>query len=395
MVIVPMPIVLIVSLLLAAAGAIVPAEPLRSSARPAVTVVRLPAGGIQPQAAADERGVVHVVYFSGTASGGDLFYARFDGAVFSAPVRVNSVAGSAIATGSVRGARLALGRNGRVHVSWNGSTPVGAEGSKLTPMWYARSNADGTAFEQQRDVSVVTKHIDGGGAIAADRAGNVWVAWHAQGNQEGEAHRTVYIARSHDDGATFGAAQPLPLETGACGCCGMQAISIQRNRIDLLYRAATEGIHRDAMAVSVSDADGPETHPLRLPQGRWELRQCPMSTFSLGTNIKGVLAAAWQTEDQIYVMDIAGDGAPLVGTPVGMSGAGTNRKHPSVAVNAAGIHLVAWTEGTAWNRGGTVAWELFAPDGKPIESDTDAGDVPTWGLVAAVAQPDGSFLVVR
>jgi hypothetical protein len=360
---------------------------------PAVTLVRLPDGGIQPQALTDEHGVAHVVYFQGTPGAGDLMYARHDGAAFSAPIRVNSIPGSAIASGSVRGARVALGRGGRVHVSWNGSIRVGDEGSKRIPMWYARLDSGARAFEPQRDVSVVTEHIDGGGGVAADRAGNVWVAWHAQGKEPGEAHRTIYIARSRDDGTTFGAAQPLPLATGVCGCCGMQAFSSQMGRIDLLYRAATDGIHRDAISATTSDADHPDVFTMRLPEGRWELRQCPMSTFAFGADREGGLTAAWQTGAQIYMMGIAGRGPTMIKRPIAMTGSGTNRKHPSAAINAAGIHLVAWTEGTAWNRGGTVAWELFGTDGKPLAARADAGVVPTWGLVAAAARRDGSFVI--
>ena len=41
-----------------------------------VTLVRVPSGGIQPEAAIDPRGVLHLVYFSGEARAGDLFYVR-------------------------------------------------------------------------------------------------------------------------------------------------------------------------------------------------------------------------------------------------------------------------------------------------------------------------------
>ena len=34
---------------------------------------------------------------------------------------MNSQEGSAIAAGNIRGARIAIGQNGRIHVAWNGS----------------------------------------------------------------------------------------------------------------------------------------------------------------------------------------------------------------------------------------------------------------------------------
>jgi hypothetical protein len=57
--------------------------------------------------------------------------------------------------------------------------------------------------------------------------------------------------------------------------------------------------------------------------------------------------------------------------------------------------LIGWTEGTAWNRGGTAAWRLTDRNGKEIGVSADAGPVPVWGLVSAVALHDGSFVMFR
>jgi hypothetical protein len=72
------------------------------------------------------------------------------------------------------------------------------------PMLYARANAARTAFEPQRNLMSETTNLDGGGAIAADDRGRVYVAWHANpfSGKGGEDERRVWIARSEDDGAT-------------------------------------------------------------------------------------------------------------------------------------------------------------------------------------------------
>src|SRR6266436_4986464 len=90
-----------------------------------VTVIRTPDNGIQPQAASDSKGVVHLIYYKGDPGAGDIFYVRrLPGqADFSKPLRVNSRPGSAIAMGTIRGAQLAVGKNGRIHVAWNGRAP--------------------------------------------------------------------------------------------------------------------------------------------------------------------------------------------------------------------------------------------------------------------------------
>lgn len=108
---------------------------------------RAPDGSLQPQALVDASGVLHLAYLKGDPRACDVFYTRRAAGTtnFSAPLRVNSEPGSAIAIGTIRGAQLALGRNGRVHVAWNGS---GVQKSgRGAPMLYARLNDAHTAFE--------------------------------------------------------------------------------------------------------------------------------------------------------------------------------------------------------------------------------------------------------
>src|SRR5262252_7014614 len=113
---------------------------------------RVPNGGFQPQVALDDKDVLHLVYYTGDAHHGDLFYAhsKDGGASFSSALRVNE-RGSAIAAGTIRGAQLALGTKGRLHIAWNGSSDIGPpnpdSGKQGAPMLYTRSNDAGNAFE--------------------------------------------------------------------------------------------------------------------------------------------------------------------------------------------------------------------------------------------------------
>src|SRR5436190_23786311 len=165
-----------------------------------VNVVRTPDGGIQPQALMDGKGNLHLLYFKGDPAAGDLYYVRRDKGKgeFTAPRRVNSQPNSAIAVGSIRGGQLALGKGGRVHVAWNGSgkaLPKGT-GKYTAPMLYARLNDAGDAFDEQRNLMQHTDALDGGGSVAADAAGNVFVAWHAfkLGSTTSERDRQVWLA---------------------------------------------------------------------------------------------------------------------------------------------------------------------------------------------------------
>lgn len=354
-----------------------------------VAVGRLPDGGIQPQAAVDGMAGVHMIFFRGTPAHGDLFYmASADGGrSFAAPIQVNSIPGSAIATGTVRGGQIAIGRSGRVHVAWNGSQSAGPG---ATPMFYTRLNAERTAFEPQRSVMHAGYNIDGGGAVAADRDGHVYVVWHANvpGERE-EGQRRVWVARSDDDGRTFEHERAVFDEpTGACGCCGLGAFADRRGALYVLFRSAFEVMNRDMYLLTSRDL-GRHFDGKRID--RWTVGACVMSTEAFAEGVSGVFTA-WETKGQIYLarIDDRGRVSQLVAAP----GDDRTRKHPALAVGGDGTVLLAWTEGTAWSKGGAAAWQLFSANGRPIGGTNRADGVPVWGLVAAYARPGGTGFVL-
>jgi hypothetical protein len=357
----------------------------------AVSLIRVPAGGIQPEVEVSN-GIVHILYFSGEAEHGDLNYVRSRdyGRTFSAPVRVNSTPGSAIAVGAIRGAQMAVGRNGRVHVAWNGSDMAQPRAGKEPPMLYARLNDTGTAFEPERNLITSAWGLNGGGALAADSQGNVYVFWHAPpaGVSANEENRRVWMAKSSDDGKTF-ARETLAFDspTGVCGCCGMHAFAGIDGVIRVLFRTAFETVHRDMYLLTSKDR-GLTFQGSNVSQ--WNIGACVMSSEAF-VQTNNVTLAAWETEKQIYFGKVADATVPQ---PIGAPGKGENRKYPALAMNAHGETLLAWTEGTAWKKGGSLAWQVYDQDLKPQASAGKADGVPVWSFPAAFARPDGSFVIV-
>jgi len=364
-------------------------------------LVRVPNGGIQPEAVVDGRGTLHLLYFAGKPSAGNLFYVRSNdyGQTFSGPVRVNSQPGSAIATGTIRGGQLAIGRSGRVHVTWNGSDgaiPKGltnpASGQPSAPFLYSRSNPDASAFEPQRNLTTRSYGVDGGGSLAADGNGNVYAGWHSLpvGGVNGEEHRLVWVARSTDDGATFSAEEPAWREpTGACGCCGVRLFAGSSNILYLLYRSATALTHRDMFLLESTD-QGRSFRGSRVQP--WEIAACPMSSMSLASSGPDVFGA-WETAGEVYFGKVDSKAATIP-FPIPAPGDDRTRKHPRLAANARGDVLFVWTEGTAWARGGAVAWQIFDASGRVIDIKGTVPDVPVWSFAAPLARPDGRFVVV-
>ena len=357
-----------------------------------VELLRTPQDGLQPQAVVDAQGVLHVIYFQGEPAGGDLFYTRRlpEASTWSAPLRVNRRPATAVAVGTIRGGQLALGKNGRLHVVWNGRQKAASDNPRQAPLFYTRMNRAGDGFEPERNVITYAFGLDGGSSVAADPQGNVYVVWHAPlPGRKGEAGRAVFVARSTDEGKTFAREEAVnPPASGVCPCCGLKALADHAGRVFILYRTARELSHRDMTLLVSTDGGQPFQAIYAHP---WTVFTCPMSSASLAESRAG-LVAAWETQQQVYWSWIQ-PGETKVADPVAPSGSG-NRKHPSVAVNTQGEVLLAWTEGTGWAKGGFLEWQVFDRDGHPISQKHRVAGLAAWSMPAAVARPNGNFVIV-
>lgn len=367
-----------------------PAEPRPAgAAAPPVHVERVPHQGLQPQVVMDAGGLLRLVYFAGEPGAGDLWYVTRAAphGEFSKPLRVNSQRGSAVATGTIRGAQVALGQNDLLHVAWNGSSKAEPKGPGKhdSPMLYARLASAGAGFEPQRNVIRHAYGLDGGGCVAADRNGNVCVVWHA--GTSGEAGRRVWMALSEDNGAMFREEVAIDArEQGACGCCGLKAFADSSGAIYVLFRSARDGLNRD-MELLCAPRAGLAFEQQRVD--RWPVAACPMSAEAFAETPSAIVAA-WETQGQIGLA-LLEKGSTRVSQRVAAPGQRRGRKHPALAVNGLGQVLLAWSEGTGWQRGGEVAWQVFDDSGTPLGTVGHAAGLPAWSFPAVYARSDGSF----
>lgn len=356
-----------------------------------ISLEKTPNDGIQPQVIMDAEDTLHLIYFKGDAGNGDLFYVQRqqNKAVFSEPLRVNSQKGSAIAIGTVRGGQMAIGKNGRIHVVWNGSSRTNGPGSN--PLLYTRLNDDKTEFESQRNLIHNTKYLDGGSTVAADCMGNIYVTWHSQkiGNSGGEESRQIWIAQSTDDGKSFSNEVPAwETPTGSCSCCSMRSFTDRKGSTYILYRAAKDG-NRGIYLLNSNKNNSMNFNGLLLHN--WEISTCPMSTMSLAEG-PDFIVSAWETAGQIYFAKIK-PGSTEFSTPQNAPGNGKTRKHPAIAINNKGVMLLAWTENTGWKKGGNLAWQLYNQNGMPTEQNGKlASGIPVWGLPSVVATAEGFII---
>ena len=105
-----------------------------------------------------------------------------------------------------------------------------------------------------------------------------------------------------------------------------------------------------------------------------------------------LLTSAWETGGQVYWarFDRGIEGSEPIPAP----GEGKGRKHPRLAVNQEGQVLLVWTEGTGWQKGGSLSWQLFESSGKLVSERNQLPGIPAWSFAGVVTRPDGGFLVL-
>jgi hypothetical protein len=254
-------------------------------------------------------------------------------------------------------------------------------------------NDAGMAFEAERNLMQFTHELDGGGSLASDTAGNVYVVWHGIAEQKGEEHRRVWLARSTDEGKTFAReVAAFQQETGACGCCGMRAFVDGQGALYVLYRTAT-GMTERGMFLLTSTDQGKSFTGERLDH--WHLTTCPMSSVTMTGGKQNL--GAWENNGQVFFAALnpkAMQKSLPIAAPDAASEMIGKRKHPAIATNSRGETILGWTEGTGWKKGGSLAWQVFDRDGKPTAEKGTAPDVPVWGLATVVAEANGNFTIV-
>lgn len=351
-----------------------------------VQVESLPESGIQPQVAVTTAGVVHLVYLKGDPKGCDIRHStrRAESGGWSAPVTVNSELRSGIATGTIRGAQMALGKDGSVQVIWNGSADTKPGKMPQSKLLYARLQPGAKEFSPQQNLLGDTTALDGGASIAANDKGHVSIVWHAApAGEMGEGSRFVWVRYSVDDGRTFSAPTPMnPAQPGVCACCSLRAYLAADDTLSVLYRAATTPNARGMTLITQKAGRSTLT---KLDD--WRIAACPMSSASLLRTAETV-RATWENDGQI-VTSLMGAAAS---TPqkIGPKSA----KHPALAQNTKGQTLITSVIGSGWSKAGSLHWDLLDAQGHITDSG-EGEKLPVWSYAAAYARPDGSFAILR
>ncbi len=375
-----------------------PAEATGSTG-PDVRIISLPEAALVPDVMMDASGVLHMVY----GLGDDAWYVRSvdNGRTSSTPVKVNTE-GKVTLTMGERGPKLALGQSvmltgtrARVwepslHVVWADKWSPGVQ---VYPR-YSRSLDGGRTFEPPRPLAALTG-IDGL-TVAADGAGTVVAFFHqvTPGEQLAvpQAHR-LYLARSTDNGATFGPEERLKIQGMddlACSMCMMRARITADANACLAYRVANDNI-RDFFLLRGAKHENAFV-PLRVNEDRWELDTCPMCGPELTLDPAGRMLCAFMSRHRVYWSALDGGRFTLhVATPANEN----DEIYPAAFGDGKGHVLFVWQVGPmAVGQTAVVKWALYRNDGTFTGRQGTLGVSTSGTKATAFPGTDGAFYIV-
>lgn len=334
-----------------------------------VATVAVPDEGKPVAARVDGAGGIHLLYDS--EAGPRYATSRDGGRTFGPPIEV--VAARDRPAGlEYHGWDLAVGRGGRVYVAlgtnaWKLKLPREEWGFFL-----AQLDPGAGAFAPARNIN---RRPSEGFSLAADGAGTVTACWLSD---------RLYANVSRDDGATFGPNVEVDPRLDPCNCCTTSASYGADGRLAVLYREEA-GDDRDMYLALWDQAKGEVTRR-RVGRTPWHVAACPMTYFAV-TPAPGGFAAAWPTKGRIAFARLDPRGGPSGPEEV---------ETPGRAGMRTGVLAVAAPDGAtlvAWKQDALARWQLHDAEGRPVGPP---GQVSSpGGGVAAVATPDGRFLVFR
>ena len=118
-----------------------------------------------------------------------------------------------------------------------------------------------------------------------------------------------------------------------------------------------------------------------------------MSSMSFGEVERGMLVG-WETKNQVQIAPVA-KGSVNAGKIISPSDSKKSSKHPVFAVSPEGNVLIAWTEGTGWKKGGTIAWREYDSSMRPT---SEVGRLPAgvsvWSFVASYYDSNDGFFYI-
>ena len=319
----------------------------------------------------------------------NLFFARSSngGATFSTPVQVNAQPGDVWGF-TVSKPRIAVGRNGTIHVFYPGNDVNPANGKPHAVAMYTRSTDQGRSFEKPRRLNTMptsdaSAFVHGGlthahvfGTMAIDDRGKVYALWIDTRDmaKDGDSGK-VFMAVSRNDGRSFGKDTEL-FPADVCPCCQLTAVVDAQGKLYVGSRQVDAGYRDSTIAVS---ADGGRSFSprVRLSPNRWPIDGCPLKPTAVaadGANVYAAYYSGGENPQGVYFVR-SSDGGRTFSAPLQVHPEASVSDAPVLALAGSTLHLF-------WHAKTSAARRVFT------RSSSDAGR--SFGPVTELPAPAGA-----
>jgi hypothetical protein len=333
------------------------------------------------------------------------------GQTFSAPVRVNSVAGDARVNGEQPprvSVRPRQGRAPEIAVVW---TTKGAQGTKLLA---GISTDGGATFAPSTLVpgtdAAGNRGWEGLGTGPAGRFFAVWLDHRKLAQQDAQ----VAGQHQHMPGMTMpaspatpddvamaqlsqlyvspldGASSPVAVTGGVCYCCKTAILSGGGNSVYVAWRHVYPGSMRDIAFAASRDGGRTFSAPVRVSEDKWQIQGCPDDGPSMAVDARGRIHIVWPTvvsekdgpvKALFHAMSI--DGKTF--TPRTRLPTQGQANHPQLAIRGDGAVAVVWDEsGTGTRRLASAFGNVDASGAVKFSRGAGLADVGTYPVLAPV-----------
>lgn len=341
---------------------------------------------MHPRITVDGSGNPLVIW--GRMSDASVFFSRWNGIMFTAPVKLNPT-WLTVATASWMGPDIAS-HGDTVYVVMK-QTP---EADTSSHIYITTSFNGGVSFSAPVRVDFIADSISRFPAVTVDANGNPIVAFMKLNNSFFDSRWVV--SKSSDFGNTFSAdVKASGWSSGAstaCDCCP-GAITSSGSAVAMLYRDNDNNI-RDSWAGISADSGNTFTSGINIDQNNWMLMSCPATgpdgeligdtLFSVFMNEASGTARTYFSKASLNNLSVAV--TPLTGNIMGLN----QQNDPRIATNGNAVAVV-WKQNINGNTQLPILFTNDIANGLPAAYDTvDLNDITN----ADVALSNGNVYVV-
>lgn len=320
------------------------------------------------------------------------------GATFGAPVRVNDIDGEPRASGE-QAARVVVGHGNAIHVVWpakrDGHSVIRYAGSKDSGRTFSPAvTVAGATQTGARGWHALTLGFDGGVHVVWLDGRNAAPMTHAHGTAGSKPARSGGGPRQdifHASWKGDGARSEHPIAASVCFCC-KTAVATAGDQVYAAWRHIYPGSLRDIAVARSTDNGATFGDPIRVSEDGWKIDACPDDGPAMVADGHGGIHVAWPTlmagetpRKGIFYSTLAGDAfAPSVRLDSGES----DPAHPQIAADHHTNTAVVWDE-----RAGGTRRVVFRPvsGGVAEAAQFFNGDSVSYPVVAAA---EGYWIVL-